>query len=106
MNARNQGASAERELARAIFDELGVRLVRNLEQSRRGGYDLVPDAEATGPLADWLGRCAIEVKRHAKARPPRCAAGGLRPSAGPKRLGWSPYWPTGSTGPTGRWPYP
>lgn len=66
---RTKGASGERELCAAIRDELGVRLVRNLEQSRRGGFDLVPADDETGPVATALARLAIEVKRHAQAPP-------------------------------------
>jgi Holliday junction resolvase len=64
---REKGAGAERELAGAIFDELGVRLVRNLEQSRRGGYDLTLAPHQSGPAAETLARFALEVKRHAQA---------------------------------------
>jgi hypothetical protein len=67
MNSRAKGADAERELARVIRDHLGVRMVRNLEQYRRGGHDLVPHEDETGPVAAVLGRYAIEAKRYAKA---------------------------------------
>lgn len=66
---RDKGASAERELAGAIFGELGVRLVRNLDQSRRGGYDLTLAPDEAGPVAAVLARFALEVKRHAQATP-------------------------------------
>jgi len=66
-HSRRNGASAERELARAIHDELGILLVRNLEQSRRGGHDLIPHPDTTGPVADELARYAFEVKRHSRA---------------------------------------
>ena len=66
---RTKGAAAERELAGLLRDELGVRLVRNLEQSRRGGHDLIVADDETGPVAVALARYAIEVKRHAKAPP-------------------------------------
>ncbi|WP_295457504.1 restriction endonuclease [uncultured Thiodictyon sp.] len=66
---RTKGATAERELAALIFDELGVKLVRNLDQSRRGGHDLIVTDDETGPVAASLARYALEVKRHA-ATPP------------------------------------
>lgn len=66
---RDNGAGAERELAGAIFERLGVRLVRNLEQSRAGGHDLTLAPGERGPVAAALGRFAIEVKRHAGATP-------------------------------------
>ena len=50
--AKNKGANAEREVAKLIFEGTGVEVVRNLEQTRGGGYDLVG--------IDFL---AIEVKR-------------------------------------------
>ncbi|HHJ40062.1 MAG: hypothetical protein AXA67_02140 [Methylothermaceae bacteria B42] len=62
--SRRKGAGAEREFAAVLFDWLGVRLTRNLAQSRAGGHDLVVDDE--GPAAEALGRFAIEVKRHAR----------------------------------------
>ena len=64
---REKGANAERELIGAIYDELGVRLMRNLEQSRAGGHDLTLAPGETGPVAEALGRFAVEVKRHARA---------------------------------------
>ena len=53
---RNKGANGERELAKLLYDRLGIELKRNLEQSRNGGYDLVGL-----PFA-------IEVKRHEELR--------------------------------------
>ena len=64
---RTNAATAERELAGLLHDELGVRLVRNLDQSRRGGHDLIVTDDASGPVAASLARLAIEVKRHATA---------------------------------------
>ena len=55
INSRNKGAAGEREVARIIDDLLGVKVERNLDQWRAGGYDLVG-------LAGW----AIEVKRAKK----------------------------------------
>lgn len=49
---RNKGASAERELARLLSDHLGASIIRNLEQSRSGGADLL-----------GVGAFALEVKR-------------------------------------------
>lgn len=64
-----QAVKGERDLCRAVEAELGVRLVRNLEQSRAGGHDLIVHPDATGPAADALRRLAIEVKRIARAHP-------------------------------------
>ena len=61
VNSRNKGASAEREVSKLLYDELGIKMVRNLEQSRSGGHDLTP--EQSGGLLDGY---AIEVKRYAK----------------------------------------
>ena len=49
---RNKGAAGEREVAKILNDELGIELVRNLEQTRNGGHDLIG-------LDGW----AIEIKR-------------------------------------------
>ena len=66
---RTKGATGERELSREIEAALGVRLVRNLAQSRAGGHDLVVEPDAAGPAADVLRCLAIEVKRLASVEP-------------------------------------
>jgi hypothetical protein len=66
---RTKGSAGERDLCHAIEADLGVRLVRNLEQSRTGGHDLIVHPDAHGPAADALRRLAIEVKRSARAQP-------------------------------------
>lgn len=63
MNSRNKGANGEREFARIIYDQLGVRLVRNLEQTRNGGHDLIAQ-EVENPVARYIDSFAIEVKRY------------------------------------------
>lgn len=60
INSRTKGASGEREIVKILQDELGVKLFRNLEQTRSGGHDLIPEP---GSLLD---RYAIEIKRYAK----------------------------------------
>ena len=67
INSRTKGAAGEREFAGLIQDHLGVRMVRNLEQSRCGGHDLIVHPEDSGLIADQLRECAIEVKRYAHA---------------------------------------
>ena len=59
--SRDKGAAGERELARLLFDHLGVRIRRNLEQSRAGGHDLEPEGDA--PTVHALRAFALEVKR-------------------------------------------
>lgn len=49
---RSKGAAAERELARLLSDHLGASIIRNLEQTRSGGADLL-----------GVGAFALEVKR-------------------------------------------
>lgn len=39
--SRNKGARGERELAAILREELGADIVRNLEQARDGGCDLI-----------------------------------------------------------------
>jgi hypothetical protein len=47
-----------------------VRLVRNLEQARSGGQDLIlATPEPTDPVAAQIARYAFEVKRGAKVAP-------------------------------------
>ena len=67
--SRRKGASGEREFAAAVDELLGIRLARNLEQSRRGGHDLIAPPSAAGPVAEALARLAIEVKRYASVTP-------------------------------------
>ena len=62
--SRTKGAAAERELAAALEEQIGVRLTRRLDQARGGGHDLdLPDG-AAGPVAETLRRLAVEVKRY------------------------------------------
>lgn len=55
--SRNKGSAAEREVARLLEDELGIKFARDLEQCRSGGSDLVP----SDPAFPFV----IEVKRRA-----------------------------------------
>jgi hypothetical protein len=69
INSRQKGAAGERELSRELEALTGIRLTRNLEQTRNGGHDLLTPADATGPAAETLARLALEVKRYAQAKP-------------------------------------
>jgi len=51
INSRTKGASAEREVFKIISDQVGIKVERNLVQTREGGSDTV------------VGEWAIEVKR-------------------------------------------
>lgn len=64
--SRAKGVAAERELAGELLEWLGVRLVRNLDQSRAGGHDLVVAPDQPGPAAAVMRRYALEVKRRAR----------------------------------------
>ena len=66
INSRSKGAAGEREFAGVIDDHLGIRLIRNLEQSRSGGHDLVIHPDESGPVVDVIEKLAIEVKRYGK----------------------------------------
>ena len=63
INSQRKGASAEREVAGLIALNLGVKLKRNLEQTRGGGHDLVLD----GDEQHWP--IALEIKNYSEARP-------------------------------------
>jgi hypothetical protein len=52
INSRGKGASSEREFCNIIQQWSGIRLIRNLEQSRSGGFDLVVHGDETGQVAD------------------------------------------------------
>jgi len=67
INSRAKGASAEREFAGLIQDWVGVRLIRNLEQTRSGGHDLIVHPDETGDAADAFRQLAIECKRYQTA---------------------------------------
>ena len=69
INGRNKGASAEREFSRLVFEGIGIKLARNLEQSRAGGCDLVVTGPMVAPAAQYLAGLSIEVKRYATAVP-------------------------------------
>ena len=69
INSRAKGSNAEREFAAILFDHLGVRLVRNLEQCRGGGHDLIVAPGQAGPVTDYINRFAIECKRYAVITP-------------------------------------
>ena len=63
-NSRLKGATGEREFAAAVFDTLSVRLLRQLDQCRGGGFDLAPEPDNTTSTAEWMRQHAIEVKRY------------------------------------------
>ena len=69
ISSRNKGASAEREFSNIIYQWAGIRLIRNLEQSRSGGFDLIVHPDELGQAADSFRTLAIECKRHCKATP-------------------------------------
>lgn len=81
INSRAKGASAEREFARLVQAETGVRLVRNLEQSRGGCYDLEAGGDQN-PATLSLKRFAIEIKRYA------AITGNKKPPSGGFFAGW------------------
>ncbi len=67
INSRQKGAGGEREFSRVLFDHLGVRLERNLEQSRAGGHDLLVTGSC--PVSRALDKFAVEVKRYSSITP-------------------------------------
>ena len=69
INSRQKGASSEREFASLIFDHLGIKLVRVLDQSRGGGFDLAPAPNQEGPVVDAVRGLAIECKRYGNITP-------------------------------------
>ncbi|WP_062266917.1 putative PDDEXK endonuclease [Endozoicomonas arenosclerae] len=61
INSRQKGAAAEREFCKELLSLADIKLVRNLEQTRSGGFDLIPENQAQAQSWPW----AIEVKRYA-----------------------------------------
>ena len=81
VNGRNKGASYEREIAKMLFDELGIGFKRDLEQYRAGAHaDLIaddPDFPFTlelkrykdGPIGgspSWWVQVEVAAKREGK----------------------------------------
>jgi len=64
INSRAKGASAEREFAGVVYDWSGIKLIRNLEQVRSGGFDLIVDPDEQGEVAQSYRGLAIECKRY------------------------------------------
>lgn len=58
-HARRKGAGGEREVAKILSDHLGLKLVRNAQQTARGGRDLCEDIDQKQSVIPF----AIEVKR-------------------------------------------
>ena len=72
-NSRTKGKGGEYEVSDLIFNNTGVRLTRNLDQVREGGYDLIVDVEKSGrdasmELIRFFSNTAIEVKRYKDAK--------------------------------------
>ena len=65
-NSRRKGMTGELEFSKIVEGLLGVRLARNLSQTRDGGHDLGAPGEGAGVgiIDAFLSRYAIEVKRH------------------------------------------
>ncbi|HPQ97605.1 MAG: hypothetical protein KDI44_12855 [Thiothrix sp.] len=69
MNSRTKGKQGELEFAHLLHDHLGVKITRNLEQSRNGGHDLRVHEGEQSPAATALRRFAMEVKRYGTVTP-------------------------------------
>lgn len=71
INSRSKGKAGELEFIHLLADELGIRMTRNLVQTREGGCDLIPAPEAgSNPSAlAFMSRFAVEVKRYGAAKP-------------------------------------
>jgi len=69
INSRAKGASSEREFSNLVYQWSGIRLIRNLEQSRSGGHDLIVHVDEVGQVADSFRSLAIECKRYSKVTP-------------------------------------
>jgi len=69
INSKQKGASSEREFAGLIHDHLGVKLVRVLDQSRAGGFDLAVSPDQAGPVVETVRGLAIECKRYGNITP-------------------------------------
>ncbi len=88
INSRTKGASAEREFSNIIYQWSGIRLIRNLEQTRSGGFDLLVHEDEAGQVAEAYRGLAIECKRYGKVTPGLIKTWWTqaREQASPKRL--------------------
>ena len=68
INSRSKGKTGELELSGIIADRLGVKLTRNLAQSRAGGHDLECVTNDTA-MSAFFAMLAIEVKRSKTTTP-------------------------------------
>lgn len=68
INSRTKGSGGERELCHRFEELLSVTLARNLQQTRKGGHDLIVTGGEPEMVA-LLERFAVEVKRAATAPP-------------------------------------
>jgi hypothetical protein len=69
INSRAKGAGAELEFSNIVYHWSGIRLIRNLEQSRSGGHDLIVHSDEVGQVADSFRSLAIECKRYSTITP-------------------------------------
>ena len=69
INSRTKGSNAEREFSNEVYQWTGIKLIRNLEQSRSGGFDLVVHPDEQCETADSFRALAIECKRYGKVTP-------------------------------------
>lgn len=66
---RRKGAAGEREACKALADEFGLSVARNLDQTRDGGTDIhlgpfqieVKRRKRIGGLYEWLGQAKGEL---------------------------------------------
>ena len=66
---RRKGAAGEREACKALADEFGIDVSRNLSQTRDGGWDIslppfqieVKRRKRIGNLYEWLGQAKGEL---------------------------------------------
>lgn len=66
---RTKGAAGEREICDMIFENLGIEVHRNLQQTRDGGADIklkpysieVKRRAAIGNIYDWIARPRQDV---------------------------------------------
>lgn len=68
-HSRDKGAAGEREICRIITQHTGVPMIRNKDQDRAGGCDIivdpsVPDVRIYGSMYG-LNHMSIEIKRSA-----------------------------------------
>lgn len=71
INSRTKSKVGELEFIHLLASELGIRMTRNMVQSREVGCDLIPtpDPDSNASVIAFMAKFAVAVKRYSSAKP-------------------------------------